>query len=118
MKMVLKRNQHAVEEVKSAADKQPDDVAGVLQQVDDLIVRRFIKSNPVDGKQLVATLQSAVRCCRTTRKHVLDNDGKVPAIAAEATDDSEAKAVNSAVQHDLSQRLADRATATDVRQSR
>jgi len=73
-------------------------------------VRHAINADSIDSQQQVTTLQSTINCRRTVWKDVLDDDRKVASIAAEPADNSEAKAVSSTLQRDLSQRLADRTT--------
>jgi len=97
---------------RSAGDEQRDDVAGGFEHVDGLVVRHAVQTDAVDGNQLIAALQTAVGRRRAVRKHALDDDREVAAVAAEAADDGEAETVRTTTKNDLTQRLADRTAAT------
>jgi len=75
-------------------------------------VRHAVQTDAVDGNQLIAALQTAVGRRRAVRKHALDDDREVAAVAAEAADDGEAETVRTTTKNDLTQRLADRTAAT------
>ena len=79
----------------------------MLEQRDRLLVGGAVQRDAVHRQHLVAAPQPAVARRRAARKHALDDDRKVPALAAVPAHDSETETVRAATQRHLPHRLAE-----------